>query len=86
MKFTYLMENHHNLVKRYLYKYFNIFFYSNEIYKTHSFMYGIRYVLIIIFTGSRFNYTLVDFDKQKIIVSCVTWKKLINTLKNTSLS
>lgn len=94
MQYTYLMQQHFFLVKSYLRRHFNLTFHHNEIFKTNSMMYNQRYIVIIRFTGSRFNYSFIDFDKQDIVITCQPWniflpeleKKLFyNTLKNTSV-
>lgn len=85
MKWTYIMDKQHWEVSRILKKFFNLRLNRGEIYTTQSMMYNERFIVIIKFTGSRFNYSLIDFSKQKIVMSCVSWVEFFDTLKNTSV-
>lgn len=75
------MEKHHWLVHNYLRRHFNMILNRGEVYKTQSMMYDDRYIVILKFTGSRFNYSLIDFNKETIISSCQPWDIFLQNLK-----
>lgn len=82
MNYTHIMNKHHWLAKKYIKGYFyNLKLNRDEIYKTQSMMYDDRFIIIIKFTGSRFNYSLIDFEKEKILCACQPCNILIENLK-----
>lgn len=81
VKWTKIMLNEHFRVNYYIKDNFKIKFRINEIFQTQSMMHNESFIIIIKFTGSRFNYSLIDFEKEKILCACQPWNILIQNLK-----